>query len=238
MIELIMAEFGQDRKNCGNTNLGKYSRLEPTLSTMLKFFPNLKLTVYTDYDMKISYSNSEIRKVQPIFKKHKRYGNRCNDYYKILGLLESKYDISISMDSDMFIYSDDIKTLIPLTKQFGICVPANPRLVVKIDGIKGVDANYILNEDETLGNGFAYNMSPISFYSKDNRARNLLEFYCNEIKINTVRGPLVMWRAVWKSGIYPYLLPFQWCVCGEHIGMGEEIILHIGHKKVKEYYKI
>ena len=106
MIELVMAEFGQGRANCGNTDLRKYGRLEPTLSTMLKYFPELKVTLYTDYNIKIP--NVEVKKVSPKFESHPRYGNRCNDYYKVIGMLDSKCDIVICMDSDMFVYSKDI----------------------------------------------------------------------------------------------------------------------------------
>lgn len=236
-INLIMAEFGENRKNCGGGDLSKFNRLDPALSSMLEFFPDLKLTIYTDFDMKVSFSNVEIKDVKSIFdKKQQRYGNRCNDYYKVLGLLESKYEIAICIDSDMSIYSEHVESIIPLVKKFGICIPANPRLLVRVDGVGGADGNYNLNEDETSGAGFAYNMSPISFYTKNERARELLNCYCDEMKTNPVRGPLAMWRAVWETGINPYVLPFQWCVCKEHVGIGNEIILHIGHEKVKKYY--
>lgn len=236
-ITLIMAEFGKNRVNCGGTNLKNFNRLDPALSSMLKYFPDLKLVVYTDFDIKIDLPNVRIKIVKSIFdKNHNRYGNRCNDYYKVLGLLEAETEVAVCIDSDMLIYSREVKSLLFLVKKFGICIPANPRLLVKIDGIKGADGNYKINEDETLGTGFAYNMSPIVFYTKNEKARHLLEMYCHEMKINPTRGPLAMWRATWKTGIVPYLLPFQWCICREHCAIGNEIILHIGHNEVKKYY--
>lgn len=231
-----MAEFGSSRANAGGGKLDKFNRLDPTLSTMQKYFPQINLVMYTDFDMKVK--NAIIKKVKPIYNiKEKRYGNRCNDYYKVLGLLESEADIAICMDSDMLIYSKDIEALIALTKKFGICIPANPRMIVKIDGIKGADSDYKIGEDETLGNGFAYNMSPISLCTKNERARQLLKAYCKEMEDHVVRGPLAMWRAVWKTGINPYLLPFQWCVCREHIDIKNEIILHVGHEDVRRHYE-
>ena len=235
-INLIIAEFGKDRVNCGGVNF-KCDRLDPALSTMLEYFPDLKLTVYTDFDMKVDFSNIEIKIVKSIFNKdQQRYGNRCNDYYKVLGLLASESDIAVCIDSDMSIYSKEIKFLIPLVKKFGVCVPANPRLLVKFDGIKGADGNYRMGEDETFGTGFAYNMSPIFFYTKNEKARELLNAYCNEIRLHPTRGPLAMWRAVWKTSINPYLLPFQWCVCKEHCAIGNEIVLHLGHNEVRKQY--
>ena len=138
----------------------------------------------------------------------------------------------------MFIYSDEIYSILNFAKKFGICIPANPRMLVKIDGIKGADANYSIIEDGSCGNGFAYNMSPIVFYTKNENARTLLEEYCEIMKENPARGPLNMWRAVWKTGVNPHLLPFQWCVCAEHCAIGNEIILHVGHDKVKKQYNI
>ena len=44
-------------------------------------------------------------------------------------------------------------------------------------------------------------------------------------------------KAVWKTGIYPYILPQQRCVCDGNEGIGEEVILHVGHKNIAEYYK-
>jgi len=47
-----------------------------------------------------------------------------------------------------------------------------------------------------------------------------------------------MWRAVYQTEVAPYILPPQWCVCAENVGIGNEIILHIGHDKVREFYGV
>ena len=52
------------------------------------------------------------------------------------------------------------------------------------------------------------------------------------------RASLVMWKAAWETGIYPYILPKQWCVCDGNEGIGEEVILHVGHERVKKYYNL
>ena len=99
-----------------------------------------------------------------------------------------------------------------------------------------MDADYRLDEDVTRGNGMSNNMSPISFFTKSEAGRKLLEHYCKEMEVHPVRGPLAMWRAIWKSGVNPYMLPFQWCVCDMSVGISDVIILHTGHKKVSDYY--
>jgi len=232
-----MAEFGQGRANCGNTDLRKYGRLDPTLTTMLKFFPDLKLTVYTDHNMKITYNNSEVRVVKPLSVGHPRSNWRSSSYYKHYGLLQASNDIAVAMDADFHVASENVKYIVPLTKRFGVCIPLNPRYIVRKDTLIGTDSDKKL--DETGGYGTAINAGVISFHTTNNKARKFLELYCNRRKVEG-RGTVSFWRATWDSGygFNPYILPPQWCVCREHVGIGDEIILHIGHKEVKDYYAI
>ncbi len=223
-IEIIFAQFGN-----------RCSIVEPSYSSFRKFFPNAKFTMFCDQNIHIDGINVII--VEPPFNKsHYRYGNRSNDYYKILGLLESKSEIAICIDNDMLIVSQLVKTLINLTTTFGACIPSNPRYIVKKDTLIGEDSDKLL--DETEGTAFALNMSPVSLDTKNENGRNLFSEYCNEICANPVRGPLAMWRAILKTKFYPCLLPPQWCVCQEHCGIGDEIILHVGHEKIKQFYRV
>ena len=41
----------------------------------------------------------------------------CCDYYQVQGLLDSKADVAISMDSDLMFVSDDVKTLVENYRQ-------------------------------------------------------------------------------------------------------------------------
>lgn len=240
-INLVMAEFGSSRSNAGGARLSNQDRLNPTFDSFMRVFKSdtnykVSVTVYTDQN----YQDTDLIKFvkkDPIFNPyHKRFGWRCNDYYKVLALTESDADIAISLDSDMFVMSEQAKTIVPLTKKFGVCLPANPRLLVKKDGDIGTDGQAGKNYDPSNGNGFANNMSPISFDTSNSRARLLLEEYCNQMEKDPVRGPLAMWRAQWNTGVNPYLLPYQWCVCSAHCGIGEEIMLHVGHPEVAKHY--
>ena len=248
-VNLVMAEFGRNRVNIGGAQFGNEHRLNPTYSTFKKYFPDAKVTLYTDYPDILrpeeKTDDIEVRVVKPIFGlEQSRYGNRCNDYYKVLGLLDSDSDVAIALDSDMAIVSSEVYSLIPLVKRFGSCVPQNPRMQVRFDGQRGLDADYQLEEDGSRGNGMANNMSPICLDTKSERGRKLMEEYVNEMQIHPVRGPLAMWRASWKSGVNPYMLPLQWCVCPPHHGeanllfneTGNEIMIHVGHDIVKNFY--
>jgi len=235
MLHLIMCEFGSERKNAGWADLPA-QRLDPTLSSTFEYFPNLRLTIYTDCVKEFDTGPipTEVKIVTPSFdKEHPRYGWRCTNYYRAVGLLESTAEVAVYMDSDMKVVSDRVRALIPLTERFGICLPANPRLLVGVDGTVGADTDYVIGEDDSLGTGFACNMTPIAFATKDPRGRALLECFRDTYRR---RGPLSMWRAIWKSGIHPYLLPFQWCVCKSYVGLDDPIILHWGHWEVADYY--
>ncbi len=223
-VDLILAQFGS-----------RADEVEPSLSSFTKHFPESSVTLYTDQAPAPRPRIHTIKRVKPPFSAdHPRYGWRCSDLYKIRGLLDSPADLAIAVDCDMRVVSEEVRTIIPLTQRFGLCLPANPRLLVKVDAAIGADTDGRL--DETRGCGFAFNSTPISFSTRHKRAREFLECFTREMERHAVRAPLALWRACWTSGFVPYLLPFQWCVCQEHVGVGDEIILHTGHERVRRFY--
>ncbi len=233
-IEFCFAEFGEERTNGGGTTFSENSRLDPSLSTLKKYFPDAKYTVYSDFDLVID--GVELIKVKsPVrYPEHERFGYRTADYYKFYSLINSKADFTCIIDSDMQIVSSDIIALIYLTQKFGFCVPYNDRQLLRYDMQISKDTQHI--EDESKGLGHSYNQSPMTLWK--NNARGI-EFYnkCAEImKEDPSRASLVMWKAAWNTAIYPYILPKQWCVCDGNEGIGNEIMLHVGHKSIKEYY--
>ena len=51
-IEFLFSEFGAQRVNGGGLDFqDKGSRLDPSLKTLKKYFPNAKYTVYSDFDL-------------------------------------------------------------------------------------------------------------------------------------------------------------------------------------------
>ena len=248
-IEIIFAEFG-DRTISNQKWVRNIGRLDPTYSQVKQYFPDAKLTCYTDTpDIGKQYKDVEIRMVNEEASKKfdksyregsgkLKWGFHCCDYYQVQGLLNSKADVAISMDSDLIFTSDEVKTLSSVIKKFGICAPTNERQMVKVDGIytRGNDGDYHIGEDESGGNILTYDLWWIGFYTKDKRGRKWLEEFCRLMETNPKRGPLQLSRAAWNTGVYPYSMPIQWGVGSGYIGCGNEIILHVGHTKVQDAY--
>jgi len=239
-IEFIFSEFGEARKNGGGniSYLNSLDRLDPSLSSVCKFFPKSKISLYTDFN----YSNPSINIIKPPKignENHPRNNYHNADYYKAFGLLNSTCKLSICLDSDMVFRDSRVKTLIDLIKKFKLVVPINPRNLVKND--LGTDANYNFNEDPTHGLGLSYNSTPMGLCNTSERGRLFFETFCDEMKVNPCRAPLVLWRAAWKTGIAPYVLPSQWCLCNANINpnadqFDDSIILHVGHKSVEKKF--
>ena len=242
-VEFIFSEFGyRSTANQPGTFTDEY-RLDPTYSSVKKFFPEAKLTLYTDIEeLGKNYPDVEVRLVDidesPFTKSNHRWGWHCCDYYEAKGLLESTADVAISVDSDLMFVSPDVRTILPITKRFGVCVPTNERQMVKVDGIhtRGNDGDYHLNEDESKGNLLTYDLWWCSFDVNDNRGRAWLSQFCRLMETNPKRAPLQMSRASWNTGIHPYSMPQQWGVGSGYIGCGNEIILHVGHTNVQDHY--
>jgi len=175
------------------------------------------------------YFDLEVFKDLPRVFDGDRAGWRDNDYWKVKKLLD--YDITIAFDGDMHIVSDKVMDIVPLVKKFGICLPANSRYLVGVDANIGMDGG-----DVEIGTGYALNCGIIALDNSNERAVTLVKKYLELMEKSPARGPLVWWRAIWEAGITPYLLPQQWCVCEKDIGIGNEIILHIGHENVKKHY--
>jgi hypothetical protein len=237
MINLILCHFGEGRSNAGNNNLYKYKTvLDPAVSTFKQAFPDSKVILYTDI-FDDEFDEVEVIKITEhpgkIAEDHPRKGWRLADYYRAYGLLKTK-GFSVYLDSDMYIKNPGLfRTALPLTQRFGICVPANSRDLVAIDGNIGADSNYKIGEDPTMGTGYISNASPIMYWSESERGTEFLETYCRLFEESPVRGPINLWRATWESGINPYMLPLQWCVCRDDLKVEHPICLHVGHKEVE-----
>lgn len=242
-IEFIFSEFGSRSTANQPDSFTDEFRLDPTYSSIKQYFPEAKLTLYTDIkELGKNYPDVETKLIDidksPFTKSNHRWGWHCCDYYEAKGLLDSTADVAISVDSDLMFVSDEVRTILPITKKFGVCVPTNERQMVKVDGIhtRNNDGDYHIGEDESRGNLLTYDLWWCSFNTDDKRGRVWLSEFCRLMETNPKRAPLQMSRAGWNTGIYPYAMPQQWGVGSGYIKCGNEIILHVGHLNVQDHY--
>lgn len=239
-IEFIFSEFNEQRVNAGGADLSKHSRLDPSLTSLRKFFPNAKYTVYSDFDLNIKGEGIQLKKVeQPVLqdKKHlERHFYHLADYYKFKGMLESDADIAIAIDSDMFVWSEEIYRLIYLTDRFGFCVPTSSGRSMNSEVETSLDTAPIT--DESNGFGTNCNITPMSLAKHSERGRAYFQACCDEMEKAPYRASIIMWKAAWNTKIYPYCLPKEFCVVRGLQGIGHEVLLHIGHQVVSDYYNV
>lgn len=236
-IEFVFTEFGEERINGGGSHLDPNDRLQPSLSGIKKHFPNARITVYTDFDWKETAGITIKKVISPVTdSKHPRFGYRTVDYFKFFALSEATADFTCALDSDMFFVNENIYSLVFLTQKFGFCAAQNVRQIFNLDIRISKDTQDI--RDESLGNGYSYNQSPMTIWKNDINGTTFFNNCAEIMQKDPSRASLVMWKAAWKTGLYPYVLPKQFCVCDGDEGCGDEILLHIGHKTVKNYYKL
>jgi len=245
-LEIIFAQFNAANRGWTSGKHPSFSlnrRLDPTYTQVKQYFPDAKLTLYTDAaEIGEPYPDVEVRLItEDKFiqgKNHHKWGWNNADYYQIKGLLDSKAEIAISVDSDLMFVSDEVRTLLPIIEKFGVCCPQNERQLVKVDAIhtRGNDGDYRIGEDASRGNLLTYDLWWNGFHTKNDRARKLLEEFARLMKTNPRRSPLQYTRAAWNTGFHPYSMPKQWGVGSGHIGCGNEVILHVGHLDVQDHY--
>lgn len=237
-IEFIFSEFNEDRVNAGGADLSKHSRLDPSLTSLRKYFPNAKYTVYSDFDLNIE--GVILKKLNPPVlqdKKHlKRHFYHLADYYKFKGMVESDADIAIAIDSDMFVWNEEIFRLVYLTDKFGFCVPTSSGRSMNFEVESSLDTASIT--DESNGYGTTCNITPMSLAKHSERGKQYFEACCEEMEKEPYRASIIMWKAAWKTGIYPYCLPKEFCVVRGLQGIGHEVLLHVGHREVSDYYNV
>lgn len=237
-IEFIFSEFNESRVNAGGANLSAHIRLDPSLSTLKKYFPKAKFTVYSDFDLHIE--GVQLIKVQtPVLQDKKnlpRHFYHLADYYKFKGMLNSDADIAIAIDSDMFVWSEHIYSLIYMTEKFGFCVPNSSAQSMNFEIATSLDTLPI--EDESRGFGSACNITPMTLAKTSERGQAFYQACCDIMEQEPSRASIVMWKAAWKTTAYPYTLPKEFCVCRGSEGIGNEVILHVGHPSVTEYYNV
>lgn len=237
-IEFIFSEFNEERVNAGGADLSKQNRLDPSFSTLKQYFPDAKFTVYSDFDLKIE--GVHLKKIEnPVLQDQKnlpRHFYHLADFYKFKGMLDSDADIAVSIDSDMFVWSENIYSLITLTEKFGFCVPNSSAQSMNFEIATSLDTLPI--SDDSKGFGTTCNITPMSLSKKSENGKKYFEKCCEIMQKEPSRASIVMWKASWETGVSPYFLPKEFCVCRGSEGISNEVILHVGHPSVAKYYNV
>ena len=235
-IEFCFSEFGKNRVNAGGNEFHG-NRLDPSLSTLKKYFPNAQYTVYSDFELEIPGVNLKQIITSPIKdEEHPRHFYRTADYFKFKSLLDSEADFKCIIDTDMFVASEEIYRLVVLTELFGACAPYNTRNLLKRDMEISLDTKEIT--DMSNGFGHSYNQSPMTLWKNHAAGTKFYQACCNLMIKEPSRASRVMWNAAKETGFSPYLLPAEFCVCKGDEGIGNEVLLHVGHPSVAEFYGI
>ena len=92
-IEFIFSEFGLRSKANQPGSFTDEHRLDPTYSSVKQYFPDAKLTLYTDtVEFGNNYPDVEVRFVDvdksPFSRSNHRWGWHCCDYYEAKGLIQ------------------------------------------------------------------------------------------------------------------------------------------------------
>jgi hypothetical protein len=244
-VEIIMAYFAIHKKNNPKNNFF-LKNFEPAYSSIRKLYPEAIVHIYTDLDVVNNFEkeNIKITKITSIFNcAHPRYGWRSSDYYRIYGLLKSKSRVAIYLDSDLKIISNDFKVLEIFTKNYGMAIASNPRLMNISDYEFGsdVDKENPIN-DPTKGLGYSFATGLISLDTTNQQARNALQKILINMEDKPQRLPVVLYHGFFQEKFIPYLLTPQWCICSPKVLNGRHlfdypIVLHVDHKDVLTAYR-
>lgn len=215
-LEICFAEFGP-------------RAVEPNLAHFRKVWP--------DATFHVSHAGNtpDVPQLEP---SNQFYPMRMHNYWQAKRMLASRADVIIALDSDMWVQDIEAARKLPeIAMRFGLCAPINPRRLLSVDIRKGVDSD---REQWPFGGlGMPINCSPIACAPRARLACEHLatvKRFTESMEVKPHRGTVTWVRAEYSSKWPIYKLPIHWCVCQEDVGIGDEIMLHIGHGRVQEFY--
>ena len=138
------------------------------------------------------------------------------------------------IDDDMRVLDDRFMEGFKLAQAFGFCVPMSPRNFVHVS----IDSKPDIPDDmkNSLRYATEYNVSPMFINPIHPATRLFFPVWKKQLE-KPCRGTTSLWRTAWMTGIHPYTLSPNWCVCHEDIERLDPIMYHVGHKEVREKYE-
>jgi len=213
--------------------------------TRTRAITSLPIEVFADNVMDLPVRDVNLTIVKPLWVNRSRWPWQNSNYWRIKAMfeLQDKYDSFLYLDDDMQIVNPDFVQGFDLAEKFGMCVVISARSFVGVDAAVGANS---AGPIERLTRATNYLTSPIFACMKNPNTQTLLSAYLDWTKLQSApeRGPLILWKAVEKTGICPFVLPLEWCVCepDAHRRYSQEmliepIMLHIGHPAVLNWFQ-
>jgi len=207
--------------------------LKKSIELIRRFDSKAEITVWHDKDICVDDVN--LVKFERI-----EYEKSCkiknSNLFRMKALMESPYENTCYLDNDIYIIHQGFWEGFKIAKLFGLAMPMNPRkFVTTWEGNGDSDVGGRVNNIDTVELLYqpqymtAHNTGVI-FYNQ--KAKVLLNAMRDEIERNVSRGQTRHVIAFCKSGLYPYILPENYCVCVEDVDIKLPLALHVGHPEI------
>ena len=207
----------------------------------IRHFSDYPITVYTnkkiDCDAEVVFYGEKNHHD----KKYKGIGN-CTELRTKL-LIDSPYDEACYIDADIYIIHRGFLQGFEILESYPILMPQNPRwFVTNFEERGDSDIGAYVNKKDrkrlkkmpkylTAWNG------GVQFVKRGERAKHFYRILKELQQRGSGRNQTKMAIASWKTGIHPYVLPPNWCVCQEHVDIEIPLALHCGHGPVMKLWK-
>ena len=224
----------------------------------IRSYSDLPIHLLTDDYQKIAWKNCYQdnilwEEVEPVWTEGPRAAIRNCNFWKVDFAMNHHYDSLCMLDDDMYIVNQNYVHGFAIAEQFGVALPANPR-VFNYYNLLGADVRKA-DFDECVGAKMlmpALNFSPFFVYPHAGMTTNFLRALHIELKNIPCRGTVALIKAMWNSQIAPVILPEQWCVSASNARYikshteqlrGKQVLiptimLHLGHEAVRKEYNL
>jgi hypothetical protein len=203
--------------------------------TSLRRYCDYPIKIFSDHLFDANIADTTIELIQP--KSYDfRYAWRNSDYFRLIILRDSPFEVTFYLDNDHSIVSPRILDGFEIARHFGMAMPINSRTFLDLELKIGKDIGDEDREELACAPKSLTDLDcGIVFYSQ--RSRELLLAWLAEMERRPCSGPIALARAIWHTKQFPYFLPFNWRVETPQVGIKNPIIVHLGHPHVKDFYE-
>jgi|GEM_PF-6181333 hypothetical protein len=201
--------------------------------------PNVPVLAYYDgtpSDISQLVGGIEVRQFERVKFPH-REEVRNSDLCRLRALLSSPFEVTVYLDNDIYVVHAGFAEGFRMASEFGLAMPINPRSFVAT--YEGTLGDLDIGEDVTSYDreflkdmpkySTSYNSGLMFFAFK---SKELVSAWLDELLAVPSRGQAALYRAVWRTHLFPYILAANWLVCDEDRFTDFPITVHAGHPRV------